>query len=679
MKRRDFLHFLHGASWTTIFWGLGQEDQAQAISLSDSFSVGSPYRYWQTVAAPTARKFALLVGLNNYADVSFSPLTGCLTDLELQRQLLCHHYGFADKDILILADQQATGSNYQGAMTEHLINQVQPGDVVMCHFSGYGTQVNGEAALVLFDRVLPLAQLDIWLRSLPTPYITTILDTSFISSPESPFSNFSSRSLPKMLPSPVKPNLITSNKLAINQQIIPPDQDIIPSLPGVVIRANVPGQVALERPWDGFSAGLFTYAFTQKLWQTGSTTIKTNVEQISKSLKTFDIPTQEPVLGGRANTPPFFLPLEQLSTAHGLVREVVDNTATLWLGGVPTQVLTQYGLESLLVPILPLNADATVPNRLLLQIIERSGLQAKAKIISSADTANSPLKSPLELPKAGTLLQELVRVLPQQIPLQIAFDRQLTRVERVDATSAFANIGEISLGKDPADYLFTNREGSYGLSTLGGDLLPTTQGQAGEAVKSAVSRLKQQLHSLLAIKLLYLTDNGAINTIDDDNAESQRIAQPQVRITRDVRNLQQYFLENGSNLPLYGLAFCSTSEQELWVLGSSSEQGLTAYQLLPHSTISVTIPEKLINADNTNDYPIYGIFSTHPLSQTLAILMKTRPADSKSPSTLLKLSQPLPVIKALYQDLQTPNPAVFPVSANNSYVLDVNTWVTFWF
>lgn len=689
MKRRDFLHFLHGASWTTISWGLGQASSAQAApeprrianSQLSSFRVGSQNR-WQNTAAPTARKFALLLGLNHYADPDLSPLAGCLTDLKLQHQLLRHRYGFVDQDILTLADQTATVSNFQTAVTEHLINQVRPGDVVVCHFSGYGTLVDGKPALVLFDRTLPLTQWGEWMRSLPTPYITTILDTSFLPSPAS--SNLSDRSLPNTSPSP--------------------DQELFPSLPGVVIRSTVPGQGAKEKSWDGFSAGAFTYAFTQKLWQAAPNPLATNLEQISFSLKILDIQSPPSILGNKANTPAFFLPPDLLPLAHGSVMAVdnADHIIMLWLGGLPPQVLANYAPGSLLETRL-------IPNSQLLQIIERSGLHAKAKVISlenpiinspnPLNLSTYPNTSPsLKLIPVGTLLRESVRVLPRNIALQIAFDRQLSRVERVDATSAFASMSGISLGQDNADYLFTISDGSYGLSTLGGNMLPTTQGQPGEAAKSAVSRLKQQLQNLLATKLLYLTENvgdyvgnyigdtNNINQADPVDASQTRqpqTRQPQIRITQDIKKPQQYLLENKSDRPLYGLIFCSTPE--LWVLSSGADFGDFVYELAPQANISIVIPEQLTNTNNNQsnhkfnnrNCHTYGIFSTRSLSQT-SLILKAQSLESQAKLTFLRLSTPLAVIKAIYQDLQTPDPNAFPASSSDSYILEVNTWVTFW-
>ncbi len=106
--------------------------------------------YQSALAATNSRKLALLVGINRYSPLnthnidSNSPyldLQGCLTDVELQRELLIERYGFQATDILTLTDAQATRENIENAFIEHLVNQAQAGDGVVFHFSGYGSRI----------------------------------------------------------------------------------------------------------------------------------------------------------------------------------------------------------------------------------------------------------------------------------------------------------------------------------------------------------------------------------------------------------------------------------------------------------------------------------------------------------------------------------------------------------
>jgi hypothetical protein len=99
IKRRQFLQFA-GSTLATL--GLSQLELYQAGN-----------RYARVLAQGTPRKLALLVGINTYKD---SPLQGCVTDVNLQQQLLIHRFGFNPKDILTLTDAQATRQGILNAL-----------------------------------------------------------------------------------------------------------------------------------------------------------------------------------------------------------------------------------------------------------------------------------------------------------------------------------------------------------------------------------------------------------------------------------------------------------------------------------------------------------------------------------------------------------------------------------
>ncbi|NJL53637.1 MAG: hypothetical protein HC930_18390 [Hydrococcus sp. SU_1_0] len=61
--------------------------------------------YVETLAQTTSRKLALLVGINEYSQKGH--LHGCINDVELQKELLIHRFGFKAQDICILSDREA--------------------------------------------------------------------------------------------------------------------------------------------------------------------------------------------------------------------------------------------------------------------------------------------------------------------------------------------------------------------------------------------------------------------------------------------------------------------------------------------------------------------------------------------------------------------------------------------
>ncbi len=78
MKRRNFFK---RAGWILATLGISE---VEWIKLGDRVSLA--------IASPLNRKLALLVGINQYS--GNSPLAGCLTDVELQKELLIHRFGF---------------------------------------------------------------------------------------------------------------------------------------------------------------------------------------------------------------------------------------------------------------------------------------------------------------------------------------------------------------------------------------------------------------------------------------------------------------------------------------------------------------------------------------------------------------------------------------------------------
>ena len=90
-------------------------------------------QYVSQLTTSTQRKRALLIGINQY-DVQedsnsqnsvsgWLPLHGCVNDVELQRDLLIHRFGFAPQDIVSLTDREATRKNIAETITEHLVAQ----------------------------------------------------------------------------------------------------------------------------------------------------------------------------------------------------------------------------------------------------------------------------------------------------------------------------------------------------------------------------------------------------------------------------------------------------------------------------------------------------------------------------------------------------------------------------
>ncbi|MDJ0687725.1 MAG: caspase family protein [Xenococcaceae cyanobacterium MO_188.B32] len=530
--------------------------------------------YLQTLAQTTNRKLALLVGINQYS--ANNNLDGCITDVELQRELLIHRFGFQPEDVLTLTARQATREKIETAFIEHLGKQAQAGDVIVFHFSGYGSQVkvpsksaqeseqsassvnNLVNSLVPVDGIVSSKDISVanylsqetlyWLgRSLATDKLTIILDTSFSPTPKLYRGNLKIRSLKQIADS------FSSQELAFLEQLKAELGNNLfgfnsnnSSVPGTILSAAGENQVAAEYKGNGFSAGLFTYALTQYLWQvTSASKVQITRQKTGEKVEYLLGTQQKPTLTGK-NKPLFTYYLMPISTvsAEGVVINKEDkNTLALKLTGLPLKVIDNYGVNSCfcLVPLdsssmatpteeseqEKMNAPVTpLSSSTWLQIRGRDGLTAKAQLLNQEVSSKD-----IEI---GQLVQEVIRVFPQELGLVMAFAPSLERIERVDATSAFANVAAVDdvaiRGEKNADYLLgkvakqpetesesteeadasqkeQKKESAYGLFSFSGDILPKTVGVADEAVKLAVKRLTPQLNSLLAAKWLDLTVN----------------------------------------------------------------------------------------------------------------------------------------------------------------------------
>ncbi|MBD2022188.1 caspase family protein, partial [Leptolyngbya sp. FACHB-36] len=629
MKRRSFLQRtgLALAAWSV-----------SDIALSAS-------RYHRVLADPTPRKLALLVGINQYRTV---PLSGCITDVALQRELLIHRFGFQPSDVLTLTDQQATREAIVDAFLNHLVQQAKSDDVVVFHFSGYGGQVAlgatpdavqpslvtiedpGTEGLVVED--LLEDTLLLLLRSLPTNKVTTVLDTSYAYAGKSLQGALRIRARPTL---PMQPSAAELDLQAELMERTQSDRDRLAvqrrsgQLPGIVLSAAGVDQLATEARWNGFTAGLFTYALTQQLWQaTPATVLRVSLSRVREQVASLVNLEQSPQLSGQGSRERPLKPLHvtpNLGAAAGAVIDIEDDkTVRLWLGGLPPAVLERLDANS----VLSLVDDADR----VLTLTSRDGLTAKAKLAAGAEDPS--------IVQVGQLVRERVRVLPRNVGLTVALDSSLERIERVDAISALSNVPRVTAtiaSEQAADYLFskqqttpptqvaslpdaltelgtpTSTQTSYGLFSLGQATIPNTIGEGGEAVKVAVRRLVPKLQTLLAAKLLSVTANEAASELAVQ-ATLERVDLPQVVLqratialgseasgaeTEELASLPigsriQYRVENRSPNPVYFLLLEFDSSGTLIALHlpltRSTETQSAPISIAPDTTLTVPPP-----------------------------------------------------------------------------------------
>ena len=288
-----------------------------------------------------------------------------MNDLELQRNLLIHRFGFHPKDIYTLTDKQATRQGILEAFEEHLIKQAKPGDVVVYQYSGHGSRVFDPNPLVIEPgnkggtngTFVPVDHglidqsseqegvvedimghtLFLLMLALKSENFTAVLDSCY-----------SGASIREIV---VRARNNKGKKLQISpQEKLYQDQwlsrlNLSPEdyvrlyrrgvAKGVVLAATNPTQTAIDMPFNGFHVGAFTYLLTQYLWQQTSTPQKAiayAVENIPKDFNQTPI-TEVKVNSGYEKQPIYFTNTSK-PAADAVITEVKGNQVKLWLGGV---------------------------------------------------------------------------------------------------------------------------------------------------------------------------------------------------------------------------------------------------------------------------------------------------------------------------------------------------------
>ncbi|MEY3825241.1 MAG: hypothetical protein RLZZ148_53 [Cyanobacteriota bacterium] len=513
--------------------------------------------YRSVLAENTPRKRALLVGVNNYPDTRWIPLEGAVNDVKLQQELLIHRFGFQSDQILLLTDHEATRENILQAFEEHLIKWAQPGDVVVFHFSGHGSQVfdpdqifqDGQVSTIVpVDSILPpgypnkggkvndITGHTLWLlmQAINTENVTFILDSchsggarkgilTVRSRPGNRELNRTENSNIQLLASPQEQEYqkqlmsrlnLTASDLATERKKGVPK--------GIMLAAARTDQAAIDASFGDTAAGIFTYILTRYLWQqTGGESV--SQVMVSATATTERIlreyfPTagllQQPEFNTREGSnnsqqAVYFLKPDQKIPAEAVVTQVQGNRVDLFLGGIDPRTLEAFGRGAILTLV-----DGEGKERGQVQIESRQELTAKGKLMQTRDNIAS-----------GTLLQERSRAIPSNLTLRIGLDASLQQAKQ--ALEAIKRIEVVSLEQTNFHYILGRispiyhqqlqqlkvkklpEVGSIALFSPALDLVPDSAGIAGEKVTDAVERLRPKLKSLLAARLVKLTLNNS--------------------------------------------------------------------------------------------------------------------------------------------------------------------------
>jgi hypothetical protein len=629
MKRRIFLQ--SGIAYGTAL-GVGQ------LILSNAQAA---------LALPMWSKFAVLMGVDEYPQDS---LKGSVTDVDLQANLLIHRFGFDPKNVCQLTNRAVSIAGLEAALAE-LAPRIKPDDLLLVHFSGKGATDSEQQPLLLLsgDEPLLLSELGLRLKGSGTKQVITVLDAGFQSDGRAPTGNRRWRwASPDGRSSTVAGTVSQSPDLAAA------------ALPGMVLSAVVADQGVVELDYPDFSAGQFTYGLTQALWQ-------------SASPSALD-PARLGAVTGTKREQQFLNGLlaerSRPRTIGALIKLDASGLAgTVWLGGLPA---SQVALIN--PPAQLLTGGQT------LQVVSRQGLQAVVQV-QAVDGKATPLTR-------ATPIAEQLRTLPRDLTLDLAIDPSLSKVERVDAVSAFSGLANVAtklLGDGATDYILAKIQDPnlvaalpdasiravlpaprYALLSDSRQPIATAVSESGTAVKTMVKKLGPIVEALYVDKVLRLLDNQAASQLALTVVANRLTPKPKLAFRRStaavggkleplspisltVGTQLRYQATNRSTLPLYWLLLGWNSRHETYVV------------LPPADPIAAGITTDLAFREQSADWAVraplglatvYLVASDRPFTQTATAF---KPQTATTPETYLyPLAQPLSVMQALIQDLAAP-------------------------
>lgn len=553
MKRR---HFLQATSSALAAIGLSQLDVVRQAN-----------QYSRVLAQSTPRKLALLVGINAYP-TGVASLRGCVTDVQMQRELLIHRFGFNPTDILTLTDSNATRQNLLDAFDNHLIQQAQPGDIVVFHFSGHGSLVvdpdpiqlpridayagvqgyNG--TMIPYDARMNLTgtQVDdimgktlfLLMSALQTDQVTVMLDSCHSGGGtrgDLQFRAVDSR-VGRGEAEPSEAELATQERWM--DRLGWSDAELLERrsrgiAKGVALGSAQANQLAADASFGRsgagqFHAGAFTYALTRYLWQQPSNLplervfvdLARSTRDVARSSRLVQIPVYEVEPGQNHQQRPLYFIDPPTPAAEAVVLGNEDGEVRFWLGGVSSQSLDAFETGAIFSII-----DAQGHEIGQIEQTRRVGLEGYGVLIGERRS----------LPEPGLLLRERVRGIPDNLTLRLGLDPSLgddlatmrSRLESVSRVDPVAVNGEASphflIGRmtDESLALVTQEQiqqvgslGSLGLFTSGLVPLNRTFGSPDESVEAAVVRLVPQFQVLLAGQILRSVLNSDTSDLNLD-------------------------------------------------------------------------------------------------------------------------------------------------------------------
>ncbi len=685
IQRRQFLQF-SGATLASL--GLSNLAQTQ-----------------RTMAQKTPRKRALLVGINRYNDRKWMRLEGAENDVELQRHLLLHRFGFTAENIKVLVGREATHDGILAAFKTFLGDWAEPGDVVVFHFSGHGSTVyDPENALgtglvstiVPVDSMLPnqypnaggevndITGHTLWLlmRSLKTENVTFLLDSCHSGGARKGLIRLRARPGEGDLQKPGVHLVASAAQQAVQKQLMQElgienaaalgklRQSGVPQ--GILLSAAQADQSAIDASFGDTSAGVFTYVLTRYLWQQAGQESITQVmegtiattERLLQTVFSASGAVQRPLwnMARRQAAAPVYFMNGRSGPAEAVITQVKGDQVDLFLGGIDPKSLEAFGP----------GATFTLAKGQGQVVVEsRDQFRARGRWVAAGQSV-----------AVGATLQERSRAIPADLTLRLGVDESLGADRSAAETllRGIARIEVVATTDQALHYVLRREGGAIGLWSPGLELLPGSAGEARESIELAVKRLQPKLKALLAARLVRLTLNveasrlnvaAAMQAIDGQLAaeaftvrggRSQSLSQSRgLRAPAQSANrlkpgtAVQFLIRNHEARAIYASVLLIGVDGSLAVLSPlpGAEDGRA---IAPGQEIQVPDPQagelyRFKVGQLAGHLEVLVIASFSPLKRSIELLRALATEPNQVRGRPVTLSQPDQAVRAMLQDL----------------------------
>lgn len=272
-------------------------------------------------------RWALVVGIGEYAFLEDADLPGAERDARSIRDALVGRWGFPEENVRLLLGEEATRAAIEEGITSWLPSVARPGDLVLFYFAGHGSQVwdeTGEEPTGLNQTIAPAdvrlldpsfdivdKELGGWLADLPSRNVVAILDSCHSGTATRDVTPFSRpRVLRRDLEAMPRPAGVARRALPGQDELEPFSTRVAHVLE---LASAQPFQVAVDaqfQPPDGsepYWGGAFTTHFVRQLWTAPTDATYASVFHAAVEAVKRDRFQQDPMITGEGGGTLFFV------------------------------------------------------------------------------------------------------------------------------------------------------------------------------------------------------------------------------------------------------------------------------------------------------------------------------------------------------------------------------------